>query len=135
MRQSPDELVPGAGRQLRVEIQSDDESNVLEARRIPCLDRELVVLIPQEAIEVQKLATFSLPAHPQLFGRVVLTMSVEMKQSSFVLVRVFLIELAQEPRAQLGQRFLLVELLGRVRQIGKQSKMKIPVAIGQKSDL
>src|SRR5579863_1631757 len=111
MRQRPDKPMPGAGRQLRVEIQSDDVTNVLEQGCIPRLHRELVILIQQEAVEVEKLAAFSLPTHPQLFRRVVLAMPMEMKKSPFVFTRDFFIEFPEESGALLDQRFLIVKLL------------------------
>src|SRR5579862_3470743 len=96
VRQRADEPMPGPGGKLRVQIQRDDVPNVVEKMQITRFDREFVVLMEQETIEVQKLAALSLPSHPEPFVLVVFPMPMKMEQSALLFGRVSLVKVLDQ---------------------------------------
>ena len=93
MRQRPDQSTRGVARQLSIEIQSDDVTDVPERRPISGFYRKCILFIQQKAIKLEQFAAFTFPTHPDAFAGVISSMTVKMRKGSLQLVRVFSIQL------------------------------------------
>ena len=134
MRERADELVRGFARQLRIEIEGDHKLHALNQRKIADLHGKIIGLIQKIAIEVEKLAAFALPAHPDAFGFVENAMAMEMEERALGLRGVFRVQFFDQARAEGREFIFFIELHFRVRWIGEQREMNVGVAIREEAN-
>src|SRR5437667_2815516 len=92
MRQRADKALGGAAWQLRVSVQSDDESYFWKDREITCLDWETVIVAGQNLVQVHQLTALTFPSHPDFLARVINAMTVEHEKRTHLLARIFFVQ-------------------------------------------
>ena len=135
MRNRSDQFSARISRQLRVRIQCDDVLDSRQRGPIAGDRRKIIVPSQQQIIQIEQLSAFPFPSHPHFFAGIERAIAVEQKKCPFVLVRVPLIELFNQSCALCGQFIAFIVLRRCVGRIGKQTKMKIAVAVPEKPDL
>src|ERR1700747_1272198 len=125
VRDGSHQLPSAVARQLRVRVESD---HIFYSAQLALVTRDRgkpIVSSQQQIVQVQKLAAFSLPAHPYFFAGVETAIAVKQKECAFPLGRIPAIQLLDQQRAFWSQFITFIKLCGRVRWISEQCKMKI----------
>src|SRR5579871_3350070 len=122
-------------RKFRVRIQRDDKTHLAQDRQVADLHWKAVEVPTEKLIQVQQLASFTLPAHPALFTRVVYTMPMKMKESSGAFGRLPLIQVDDQLRTQLHEFVVFWSRIGRIRQIRHDRVMNIRIVVPQIANL
>ena len=135
MRHGAHKLPCDITRKLRIRVQGDDVLYIRETSRITGNERETVAgIAAQQCIQVRKLATLALVAHPDPLLRIPAARAMKKEKNVIIRSTIFCVQrldfrLGQpQQRLVLGERFFL-----RVQKISQQPEIQIVVPISQKA--
>src|ERR1700712_4531803 len=89
MRHCADHACGCATRKLRVGVKRDDVADTLQSLQWACFYRKAVVLTEQIIIEIEQLAAFSLPSHPDPLAGVEDAMPMQEEERAAFFIAVF----------------------------------------------
>src|ERR1700751_2211041 len=127
----------GSARELRVRVEGDDVVNARECVEIAGFYREGIEIAAQILVEVEKLATLSLPSHPDTLPRVENAMAMEQQEGAMSgRSGVAEVKVVGEAYSEIdeGIGVVFAGATDGVGQIGEQCKVQIGILICQKSD-
>ena len=89
----------------------------------------------QEVVQLEQLAAFPLPAHPDALTPVENAMAMQQQKSAVLRGRVFFVEFVDETSREFdhGVGVFIARFADGVRQIGQQGKVQIGIAIRQEA--
>src|SRR5579875_420530 len=120
-------------RKLRVSIQRQYISHMLQHFCGSGLYRKGIAPLDQKIVQLKQFAALALPSHPDALPAIEDTMTVEKQKRALLYGSVAAIELINELNGKLYQWITVIPPRGgdRVRQICQQGKMQMSIPIGQ----
>src|SRR3954469_5589334 len=119
MGNGTNESLGGAARQLRVGIECKDKADFREARQIPGLNRERVIRLSEHLVEIEQLASFSLPTHPRTFAGIVDAVAMKQIKPALQVVRILLVQTLDQTHGKIDASVLFARRLGGIRKVSQ----------------